>query len=49
MLQITYGAPTYRLNLLKETGSWTIKLHVIGQSKEALVITYLKFEGVFSF
>ncbi|KAL3727876.1 hypothetical protein ACJRO7_032595 [Eucalyptus globulus] len=26
---ITYGAPTYRLNLLKEMGSWTIKLHVI--------------------
>ncbi|XP_030539835.1 EEF1A lysine methyltransferase 4 [Rhodamnia argentea] len=26
---ITYGAPTYRLNLLKETGSWAIKLHVI--------------------
>lgn len=30
MLQITYGAPIYRLRLLRDSGSWTIKLHVIG-------------------
>ncbi|XP_021808205.1 uncharacterized protein LOC110751943, partial [Prunus avium] len=26
---ITYGAPLYRLHLLRESCSWTIKLHVI--------------------
>ncbi|XAR56944.1 Endothelin-converting enzyme 1 [Bertholletia excelsa] len=26
---ITYGAPIYRLSLLRESGIWTIKLHVI--------------------
>ncbi|KAM7484919.1 hypothetical protein LguiA_000928 [Lonicera macranthoides] len=26
---ITYGAPAYRLQLLRESSSWTIKLHVI--------------------
>lgn len=26
---ITYGAPIYRLNLLKDSCLWTIKLHVI--------------------
>nr|QTZ19567.1 methyltransferase 13 [Bixa orellana] len=26
---ITYGAPVYRLGLLKESNSWSIKLHVI--------------------
>ncbi|KAM5568592.1 hypothetical protein ABKV19_016241 [Rosa sericea] len=26
---VTYGAPLYRLRLLKESSSWTIKLHVI--------------------
>jgi len=26
---ITYGAPTYRLRLLRDSGLWTIKLHVI--------------------
>ncbi|XP_061368684.1 uncharacterized protein LOC133311623 [Gastrolobium bilobum] len=26
---VTYGAPLYRLRLLKESCSWTIKLHVI--------------------
>ncbi|XP_021889478.1 methyltransferase-like protein 13, partial [Carica papaya] len=29
---VTYGAPVYRLRLLKESCSWTIKLHVIGWS-----------------
>ncbi|CAM8905660.1 unnamed protein product [Rhodiola kirilowii] len=28
-LLITYGSPTYRLRLLKESCAWTIKLHVI--------------------
>ncbi|MCH80605.1 methyltransferase-like protein 13-like, partial [Trifolium medium] len=27
---VTYGAPQYRLRLLRESCSWTIKLHVIG-------------------
>lgn len=26
---VTYGAPLYRLRLLKESCSWSIKLHVI--------------------
>lgn len=26
---ITYGAPIYRLRLLRDSCSWTIKLHVI--------------------
>lgn len=26
---VTYGAPLYRLHLLRESCSWTIKLHVI--------------------
>ncbi|KAK6913619.1 Methyltransferase type 11 [Dillenia turbinata] len=30
---ITYGAPIYRLNLLKDSCSWTVKLHVIGWFK----------------
>ncbi|KAL1832636.1 hypothetical protein ACET3Z_002287 [Daucus carota] len=29
---ITYGAPTYRLQLLREAHSWSIKLHVIGKA-----------------
>ncbi|XP_052205537.1 uncharacterized protein LOC127810229 isoform X2 [Diospyros lotus] len=29
---ITYGAPIYRLHLLRESWPWTIKLHVIGES-----------------
>lgn len=29
---ITYGAPTYRLHLLREAHSWSIKLHVIGKA-----------------
>lgn len=29
---ITYGAPNYRLPLLRESVPWTIKLHVIGKS-----------------
>lgn len=28
---ITYGAPSYRLNLLKSSCKWKIKLHVIGK------------------
>ncbi|XP_010555152.1 PREDICTED: methyltransferase-like protein 13 isoform X2 [Tarenaya hassleriana] len=31
---ITYGAPVYRLHLLKESCSWTIKLHVIDEAAE---------------
>uniref|UniRef100_A0A5B7BKG8 Methyltransferase type 11 domain-containing protein n=1 Tax=Davidia involucrata TaxID=16924 RepID=A0A5B7BKG8_DAVIN len=27
---ITYGAPIYRLRLLRDSCSWTVKLHVIG-------------------
>ncbi|CDO98708.1 unnamed protein product [Coffea canephora] len=30
-LLITYGAPNYRLHLLRNSCSWTIKLHVIGK------------------
>lgn len=33
MLQITYGAPSYRLNLLRDMNVWTTKLHVIGLSR----------------
>ncbi|KAL3812226.1 hypothetical protein ACJIZ3_013494 [Penstemon smallii] len=29
---ITYGSPVYRLSLLKDSRSWTVKLHVIGRS-----------------
>ncbi|KAL8100485.1 uncharacterized protein LOC141687468 [Apium graveolens] len=29
---ITYGAPSYRLSLLREAHSWSIKLHVIGKA-----------------
>ncbi|KAJ8759791.1 hypothetical protein K2173_009892 [Erythroxylum novogranatense] len=29
---VTYGSPVYRLRLLKESCSWSIKLHVIGKS-----------------
>ncbi|XP_039020676.1 EEF1A lysine methyltransferase 4-like [Hibiscus syriacus] len=28
---ITYGAPVYRLGLLRESGGWSIKLHVIAK------------------
>ncbi|KAB2625116.1 methyltransferase-like protein 13 [Pyrus ussuriensis x Pyrus communis] len=28
---VTYGAPLYRLRLLRESSSWMIKLHVIGK------------------
>ncbi|KAK1385514.1 Methyltransferase-like protein 13 [Heracleum sosnowskyi] len=29
---VTYGAPNYRLHLLREGHSWSIKLHVIGKA-----------------
>lgn len=29
---ITYGAPTFRLRLLRDSCSWSIKLHVIAKT-----------------
>lgn len=45
MLQITYGAPIYRLNLLKDSCLWTIKLHVIGGLK--FYSSYISFLAFF--